>query len=238
MSTFDAIDDGLRAGILHTVVTRVAVEPRPTPSRAFVAALRRASVRDAFCALATAWHLATLRDRPVAFGARVRAAGLAIGVGGLLASSGAVALASVAGVAGEMAAHLSTPALVEPERPAPRFTASPRPRPAVAPPAGHASASPVPAQAEPNPAATPSPKPTRSPRPTSAPGDTGDGHDGAGGAPRPTTSPVVGGSGGGSGGGGDRGEGGGSGGSGAHASPTPEPTEAPEHSAGNSSGGG
>jgi len=235
MSTSDPADDALRASILHTVAIRVAAEPRPTPSRAFLAAARRLAPMDAWAALLTAWRLATLRDRPIALGARVRAAGLALGVGGLLATSGAVALASVAGVATDVAARLSTPAQAEPTRPEPTLTASPSARPVLAPPtheAPHASpapspmfeASPSPSVVGPSPSASPSPKPTHTPRPTGTPRDGGDQH-GSGGGPRPTPRPSDGGR-----DGGDGTDPGGAGGGdgGARATRSPEPTDTPE----------
>ena len=236
MSTYDPTDGALRASILHTVAVRVAAEPRPTPSRAFLAAVRRLAPTDAAAALLTAWRLATLRGRPIALGVRVRAAGLALGVGGLLATSGAVALASVAGVANDVVVRLNTPAQVEPTRPAPASTASPSAHPVVAPPTHEApnaapvpspsiSAAPSPAAIGPSPSASPSPRPTHSPRPTSTPRDSG-GQHGSGGTPRPTAPPTDGGWEGGDGG--DPGGSGGGDGGGPHATRSPEPTDTPE----------
>jgi len=231
MSTFDAPRDVRRAGILHSVMTRVATEPRPTPSRAFLAALRRGSPTDAFTALATAWRLATLRDRPIALGARVRAAGLALGVGGLLASSGAVAIASVAGVANDVATRLSGPSQIEPERPAPMPSASPSAHPVLAMPHdAEPSATPSLRAATPEPSSSTSasPKPARTPRPTSKPHDSGGDQGGSDGTPRPTARPSSG-EDGGSGGDGSGGDGAGSsgGGSGENASSSPDSTDAP-----------
>jgi len=229
MSTFD---DRLRASMIHTAMTRVATEPRPTPFRAFTAAVRHGAPGDALVALATAWRLATLRDRPIALGVRIRAATLAIGVGGLLATSGAVALASVAGVAGHVATQLGAPPQTDSQRPAPSSapSPSPSPRPVVAPPPRSVS-SPAPSHAasSPSPSPSPSPKPSRTPRPTRRPGGSNGGHDGSGGKPRPTSSP----------GGRDHGgdSGGGQGGTGHHGTPSPEPSETPGGPTHDGSGG-
>jgi hypothetical protein len=221
------IDDGLRASVVHSVMTRIATEPRPTPYGAFVAAVRRGAPRDALGSVATAWHLATLRDRPIALGARVRAAGLALGVGGLLASSGAVALASVAGVAGEVAAHLSSPAQLEPERPAPASDEA-APRPVMVLPSDEPSSlAPSRPIEEPTPSPTAPQRPSRTPRPTDAVRGTDTGDDGHDATPRPTSD-----SGGGDSGGGDPGD------TGARATQTPEPSDTPEGTTGSGSTGG
>ena len=212
-------DEHLGAWLPDTVMTRVEAEPVPTASRAFVAALRQRAPIDAFTALATAWRLATLRTRPVPLVARVRAAALALGVGGVLATSGAVALAGVANVAREVASQPSRAPQLEPARPAASPADSLAPVPSASPVLvithvdGDGLERPLP---RPDATATPTPTSERAARPTTRPDQggesSGDGIEG--GTPRPTATP-------------DSHDGSGDGGSDTGGSPTPAPSSSP-----------
>ncbi|MDQ2964319.1 MAG: hypothetical protein M3R57_00495, partial [Chloroflexota bacterium] len=48
------------------VMAVVAEEPTPTPTRAFVSAVRERSPREAAAAVSTAWHLGTVRSWRIA----------------------------------------------------------------------------------------------------------------------------------------------------------------------------
>ena len=187
-------DELLRAQLVDAVMARVEDEPVPTASRAFLAAVRQRAPIQAFTAFATAGRLATLRTRPVPLATRMRAAALALGVGGMLATSGAVALASVAGVAQQVAGHLGGAPVLEPARP----TTTPVPSPtarrsepptliiAPAEPGGSEPAHPTPV-ASPSPSPSPVPTPWRAARPTATPelgGGSGDDESRA--TPQPT----------------------------------------------------
>lgn len=203
------------------VMLRVGAEPVPSASRAFAAAACRGAPVDAFTALATAWRLATLRTRPVPGATRIRAAALALGAGGLLATSSAVALAGVVNVARQVASQPSRAPQLEPARPTERPAGSWAPEPS-APPVlvitrddGDGLERPHPRQVA---AATPTPAPTpdSTARPTTRSDQGGDGSGDSSGAgtPRPTATP----------GGLD---GSGDGGPDTRATPTPAPSSSP-----------
>jgi hypothetical protein len=127
----------IRPDLVARVMTRVALEPRPTPARSLAAALRRGSFREAVTSVATAWRLGTMRGRPVALGVRVRSLALAVGVTGMLAMSGAIAFASVASAARHVVEQTRPGALHVSPVPAASPTTipswSPPPLPAVVP---------------------------------------------------------------------------------------------------------
>ncbi|MHB8958282.1 MAG: hypothetical protein ACYDAN_01485 [Candidatus Limnocylindrales bacterium] len=219
-------DERLSAWLPDAVMTRVEAEPVPTASRAFVAALCRRAPIDAFTALATAWRLATLRTRPVPLVTRVRAAALALGVGGVLATSSAVALAGVANVARQVVSQPSRAPQLEPARPTESPAGSLAPAPSappvliVTPVDGDGLERPHPL---PDATATPTPTPNRTARPTTRPdqGVDGSGGGSGGSTPRPIATP------GGHDGSGDDG-------SGTRATPTPAPSSSPAPQPGDS----
>lgn len=85
--------------LADAVMARLADEPIPTPTRAAADAVGRGDLGAAVRASGAGWRLATHRAGPATFGMRVRGAALALGVSGLLASSGAIAFAGMATVA-------------------------------------------------------------------------------------------------------------------------------------------
>jgi hypothetical protein len=89
----------IRPDLVARVMAGVAREPRPTPARALAAALRHGAAREAMASVATAWRLGTMRGRRVAPAVRARSLVLAVGVTGMLATSGVIAFASVADAA-------------------------------------------------------------------------------------------------------------------------------------------
>ncbi len=113
--------------LARNVMARVASEPRPTPSRSFAAAVRRAAPRDALVVVSTAWRLATMRGLAVPAGARMRSLALALGVSGVLATSGSIALASVADVARHVVEQVGVQHPVAPPRGDPAPAAAPTP---------------------------------------------------------------------------------------------------------------
>ncbi len=180
------------AWLPDAVMTRVRTDPVPSANRAFVAAVRRWAPVDAFTALATAWRLATLRSRPVPLVTRVRAAALALGMGAVLATSSAVALAGVANVARQVASLPSRTPQLEPARPAESPAGSLAPEPS-APPVlvithGDGLERPHPRTVA---TATPTPTPERTAGPTTRPDQGGDssGDDSGDSTPRPTVTP-------------------------------------------------
>ena len=189
------IDELLRARLVDAVMARVEDEPVPTAGRAFLAAVRQRAPIQAFTAFATAGRLATLRTRPVPLVTRMRAAALALGVGGMLATSGAVALAGVAGVAQQVAGHLGGAPVLEPAGPTTTPSPSPTARPSESPVLIVASAEPGRSEpADPTRAASPSPSPVprpwRAARPTATPElDGGSGDDESRATPQPTATP-------------------------------------------------
>jgi hypothetical protein len=218
------------------VMAGIAREARPTPARSFTAAVRRGAPSDAAASIVTAWRLATLR-RPVALGARVRALALALGVTGALATSGGLALASVAGIAAQVADRITGSAVDAPEHPRPREVVGASPSASPAPVAApgrlhlvvddhdsdvlgrgrrHAAADTTP-PADP----TPTPQPARHDKDSG-----GDGHDGS--ASGDGTA---------SGDGNGSGDGAGSGSDGGQAAPTPRPTHDPGDGSGGQGGG-
>lgn len=224
--------DAQRRRLVDDVMARVEAEPVPTAGRAFVRAVRRGAPVQAFAALATAWRLATLRTRPVPLLTRVRAAALALGVGGVLATSSAVALASVASVAQQVAVRLGETPRLEPVRSAtPSLSASDQPsaRPFEVSPSSLPDGSELPRPRWTAPA-SPTPAPDRTARPTTRPGQGGDGSGDGGSAstPRPTAT---------SGGGDGSGDGGSDGRETASPTPTARPTETPQPSETSTDGG-
>jgi hypothetical protein len=81
------------------VMSSIGVVPSPTPTRTFLAAIRAASVRDAFAALWVAWHLGTVRRWPVAPRVRARSFALVLAVASILATGSLAAAAAVRVVA-------------------------------------------------------------------------------------------------------------------------------------------
>ena len=129
------------------VMARVAVEPTPSPSRAFVRSLRRLAFRDALAALAAAWRLAFEPASPVATSARASAAALflsviiVVGLGGAFIAGGALSLLGPDGATPQelapAAAPTQTPAVtIEPTpSPSPAPITTPSPTPTATPPA-------------------------------------------------------------------------------------------------------
>jgi hypothetical protein len=76
------------------VMDRVTHERRPSASRAFLAAARAGSARDALAALGTAWHLFTVRQWVIAPRVRLRAAALVLSVVGALTLGASLAAAA------------------------------------------------------------------------------------------------------------------------------------------------
>lgn len=184
--------------LLDAVMTQVAAGPRPTPARAFAEAARRGHPRDALAALATAWRLATLRSMRVPVRTRVQAAALALGVGGAMAMSGAVALASVANVAQQAVLHFAAPVRTAPASPGPTpgAPAPPTARPVVVllPPDAREDVPPHPRPAASSATSAVRPSPTAAPT-TSAvvsadPAKSGEDQPGTNPTPRPSATPT------------------------------------------------
>jgi hypothetical protein len=77
------------------VMASIARVPAPTPTRAFVAALRARALHDAVAALWVAWHLGTVRSWHVAPRVRARSFALVLAVTSVLATGGLAAAAAV-----------------------------------------------------------------------------------------------------------------------------------------------
>ena len=151
------------------VMSRVAVEPTPSPGRVLLRSLRHLALRDAFAALMAAWRLAFEPTGSVSPATRASAAGvflsvvLIVGVGSAMVSAGALA------ILGSDGQQLPVPAASPSTSPSVVPEASPSPSPSVEP-----SPSPSPsARPTPTPTAKPSaedererstPKPTRKPQ--------------------------------------------------------------------------
>jgi hypothetical protein len=77
------------------VMALVAEEPRPTPTRALISAIRTGSPREAAAAMSTAWHLGTVRSWSIAPRVRLHAAALVLSVFAVLGTSASLAAAAV-----------------------------------------------------------------------------------------------------------------------------------------------
>ena len=80
---------------IDRVMTSIALAPPPTPTRAFVAAMRARAFRDAAATLWVAWHLGTVRTWHVAPRVRARSFALVLAVTAVLATGGLAAAAAV-----------------------------------------------------------------------------------------------------------------------------------------------
>jgi len=80
---------------IDRVMTSIALAPTPTPTRAFVAAMRARALRDAAATLWVAWHLGTVRTWPIAPRVRARSFALVLAVSAVLATGGLAAAAAV-----------------------------------------------------------------------------------------------------------------------------------------------
>lgn len=81
------------------VMNAISTRPRPTPTRAFMTALRDGSINDAASAIAVAWRLATDRRRTVSTRVRARSLALVLGVIFALAAGSLVGAATIQVVA-------------------------------------------------------------------------------------------------------------------------------------------
>ena len=82
------------AAFVERVMAAVVAEPVPTPARTFAIALRNRSLGDAAAAIATAWHVATLRGGRIGPRARMRSLALVLSVVAVLAMGGSFATAA------------------------------------------------------------------------------------------------------------------------------------------------
>lgn len=112
------------------VMVAVAATPAPTPTRSFLAALRRGTPRNAARSLSVASHLVTVRAWPVAPRVRARSFALVLGVAFVLGTGSVAAAAAVRQI---VPLKPAAPAVIVHERsdvvrpPAPVPTAEPRP---------------------------------------------------------------------------------------------------------------
>ena len=143
-------DDAPTVGLSDKVMTAIAAEPTPKPTRVFGAALRARRFGTAFAAVGDAWRVAFGGGRPFA----VRGQALALVI---------VVLIGVVGLGGGAtvgAARLLNPDVVPSPSPSPSVPApSPSPTPSLEP--------------SPSPTPTPSPSPTDTAKPTETAEPTG-----------------------------------------------------------------
>jgi hypothetical protein len=87
------------------IMTAIARESAPTPTRTFVSAVRARSARDAASTLWVAWHLGTVRGWRIAPGVRVRSIALVLAVTCVL-GTGSLAAAAALRVAADPVVNL------------------------------------------------------------------------------------------------------------------------------------
>jgi uncharacterized membrane protein YgcG len=100
-STLDPLEEGLvgapalPSDFTDRVMRAVAAAPAPTPTRSFLAALRRGALRNAAGSVSVASHLVTVRTWPVAPRVRARSFALVLGVVFVLMTGSLAAAAAV-----------------------------------------------------------------------------------------------------------------------------------------------